>query len=63
MGAVTLTRRTKELVDELLPLWQVETRMETAGAIIAHAAVDALLDLRAIATEFDELDVAERTSA
>jgi hypothetical protein len=63
VGAVTLSKRTEALVDELLPLWQAQTKSEDTSALVARSAVNALLDLRAFTSEYDELDLKTRTAA
>lgn len=63
MGAVSLTKQTEEVVAELLPLWQQQTKTEDAAALIARSVIDALLDLKSFSEEFDGIDVKTRTAA
>lgn len=63
VSAVSATKRTIALVDELIPLWQELTKSEDAKALIARDAVNCLLDLRGCADEFDRIDIEERTAA
>lgn len=62
MGNVTLARETNDAVTELLPLWVERTSSEDEFALIARSIVDALLDLKAFTSEFDDLDVKSRTA-
>lgn len=54
MVTLTLSERTTSLIDELLSDWQTLTKTEDSQALVARSAVNALLDLRSFATEFDE---------
>lgn len=63
MGTVSLTKQTQIAVDQLLPMWQEMTKTEDAAALVARSVIDALLDLRVFAGEFDQLDVKTRTAA
>lgn len=63
VGAVTLAKNTLVVTDGLLKQWSLVTDTEDASALVARSVIDCLLDLRSLASEFDELDLKARTAA
>lgn len=63
MSAAPTIKKTRDFVDEALPLWQQLTRSEDTRALVARSIVDALLDMKTFVQEYEELDLAQVEAA